>query len=90
MCCRLLGHLYCAEALVLLDKISEALEHLNPDNVKHINLELPGGEDNDEKRIKTSPPPSLYCVTNFSTTVLFFNFRVVSAQFGHSSRHNAV
>ncbi|XP_063908299.1 CCR4-NOT transcription complex subunit 10-like [Zophobas morio] len=57
---KLLGHLYCAEALVLLDKISEALEHLNPDNVKHINLELPGGEDNDEKRIKTSPPPKWF------------------------------
>ncbi|EFA06148.2 CCR4-NOT transcription complex subunit 10 isoform X1 [Tribolium castaneum] len=53
---KLLGHLYCAEALVLLDKISEALEHLNPENVKHINLELPKGDENEEKRIKTSPP----------------------------------
>ena len=30
---RLLGHLYAAEALVMLDHTSEALQHLSPDHV---------------------------------------------------------
>lgn len=60
--CRLLGHLYAAEAFVLLDKISEALEHLNPENVKDISFDLPPDEsisnNNEEGLIKTKPPSS--------------------------------
>lgn len=38
---RMLGHLYAAEALVLLDKISDAIEHLNPEHVKELTLMAP-------------------------------------------------
>jgi hypothetical protein len=37
----MLGHLYAAEALILLDKISEAIEHLNPEHVKELSLMFP-------------------------------------------------
>lgn len=37
----MLGHLYAAEALVLLDKISDAIEHLNPEHVKELTLMSP-------------------------------------------------
>ena len=33
MLCRLLGNLYVAEALVMLDHTSEALQYLSPDHV---------------------------------------------------------
>ena len=36
-----LGHTYAAEALVYLDRVSEALQHLNPDSVNNINISLP-------------------------------------------------
>lgn len=59
---RLLGHLYAAESLVLLDKISEALDHLNPENVKDISFDLPpdeiGSNNSEEHLIKAKPPPS--------------------------------
>lgn len=37
----MLGHLYAAEALVLLDKISDAIGHLNPEHVKELTLLAP-------------------------------------------------
>ncbi|KAJ8932066.1 hypothetical protein NQ314_014966, partial [Rhamnusium bicolor] len=55
---KLLAHLYAAESLVLLDKISEAVEYLNPENVKDISFEIPPDEEkSDESSIKTNPPP---------------------------------
>lgn len=57
--CRLLGHLYAAEALVLLDKIGDAMEHLNLENVKEISFDLPSDESNEvEDLVKAKPPPS--------------------------------
>ena len=43
-CGRMLGHLYAAEALVLLDKISDAIGHLNPEHVKDHTLTFPSAE----------------------------------------------
>ena len=43
-CGRMLGHLYAAEALVLLDKISDAIGHLNPEHVKDLTLIVPSAE----------------------------------------------
>jgi hypothetical protein len=40
----MLGHLYAAEALVLLDKISDAIGHLNPEHVKELTLLAPSTE----------------------------------------------
>jgi CCR4-NOT transcription complex subunit 10 len=46
---RMLGHLYAAEALVLLDKISDAVEHLNPEHVKELTLMSPCPEKDAER-----------------------------------------
>ena len=35
---RFLGHLYAAEALIALDRISDAIGHLNPENVTDVSL----------------------------------------------------
>ena len=40
----MLGHLYAAEALILLDKISDSIEHLNPEHVKELTLVYPPPE----------------------------------------------
>jgi hypothetical protein len=40
----MLGHLYAAEALVLLDKISDAIGHLNLEHVKDLTLIVPSAE----------------------------------------------
>nr|XP_023025866.1 CCR4-NOT transcription complex subunit 10 [Leptinotarsa decemlineata] len=54
---KLLAHLYAAESLVLLDKISEALEHLNPESIKDISFELPEDKEKPENiTLKTNPP----------------------------------
>ncbi|XP_044263264.1 CCR4-NOT transcription complex subunit 10 [Tribolium madens] len=76
---KLLGHLYCAEALVLLDKISEALEHLNPENVKHINLELPKGDESEDRRIKTSPPLKWF-PHNLPTAIATMQYNIAVAK----------
>lgn len=55
---RVLGHLYAAECLILLDKIPEAVDHLNPENIKDISFDLPDVEKKEENQIKTNPPPS--------------------------------
>ena len=36
---RLLGHLYAAESLVLLNRLNEAIPHLHPDNVSQLTAE---------------------------------------------------
>jgi len=35
---RFLGHLYAAEALISLDRISDAISHLNPENVSDVSV----------------------------------------------------
>lgn len=38
---RYLGQLYMGEALVVLDRIADAIQHLNPDTVTDISTSLP-------------------------------------------------
>ncbi|KAK5647472.1 hypothetical protein RI129_002364 [Pyrocoelia pectoralis] len=75
---RLLGHLYAAEALVLLDKIADALEHLNPENVKDISLHLPVSEIINEKDNIATNPPSKWFPTNLisARAVIHYNIAV--------------
>lgn len=35
---RFLGHLYAAEALISLDRISDAITHLSPENVSDVSM----------------------------------------------------
>ncbi|XP_075443150.1 CCR4-NOT transcription complex subunit 10 isoform X1 [Ascaphus truei] len=41
---KFLGHLYAAEALISLDRISDAITHLNPENVTDVSLEVSSNE----------------------------------------------
>lgn len=45
---------------MLLDKISEAIDHLNPENIKDISFDLPESDKKEENVIKTNPAPSKY------------------------------
>lgn len=49
---RLLGHLYAAESLVLLNRINEAIPHLHPDNVSK--LSHISSEDESSQHLHTS------------------------------------
>lgn len=59
---KLLGHLYAAECLVLLNKMTEAIDHLNPNNVKDFSFELPpekkdvDSEAEEKDEVRTNPP----------------------------------
>ncbi|XP_023227229.1 CCR4-NOT transcription complex subunit 10-B-like [Centruroides sculpturatus] len=46
---RLLAHLYAAEALILMDHIAEAIQHLNPDQIKDVSFTLPFSSEGDSK-----------------------------------------
>ncbi|KAL3288711.1 hypothetical protein HHI36_003146 [Cryptolaemus montrouzieri] len=90
---KLLGHLYAAESLVLLDKISEAIEHLNPENVKDIDFDLsPSAEKSkteEDDKIKTNPPPR-WCPTTLTSahSVMQYNLAVaktIRGQFEQAS-----
>ncbi|KAK9873762.1 hypothetical protein WA026_002117 [Henosepilachna vigintioctopunctata] len=78
---KLLGHLYAAESLILLDKTSEAIEHLNPENITDIDFHLPQAPDKatseENETIKTMPPTS-WCPTNLASahSVLQYNLAV--------------
>lgn len=73
---KLLGHLYTAESLIYLDKISEAIEYLNPENIKDISFELPQDQP-ESSLVKNSPPPkwfpnniqSVYSVMQYNIAV---------------------
>lgn len=41
---RFLGHLYAAEALISMDRISDAITHLNPENVSDVFLGVSSSE----------------------------------------------
>ncbi|MGH0120543.1 UNVERIFIED_CONTAM: hypothetical protein FKN15_067280 [Acipenser sinensis] len=41
---KFLGHLYAAEALISLDRISDAINHLNPENVTDVSLGISSNE----------------------------------------------
>lgn len=47
---RLLGHLYAAEAYLMCNRISDAIDHLNPDKIKDISLAFPNPSELDKER----------------------------------------
>lgn len=56
---RYLAHLYAGEALILMDRITEATDHLNPDNVKDITFTLPASSEetkSNDKADETNKP----------------------------------
>ncbi|XP_007544091.1 CCR4-NOT transcription complex subunit 10 isoform X1 [Poecilia formosa] len=72
---RFLGHLYAAEALISLDRISDAITHLNPENISDVSLGMLSSEQ-DQGHEKGDEPiePSA------KKTPLFYPSSVAAAQ----------
>uniref|UniRef100_A0A8B9PH14 CCR4-NOT transcription complex subunit 10 n=1 Tax=Apteryx owenii TaxID=8824 RepID=A0A8B9PH14_APTOW len=79
--CRFLGHLYAAEALISLDRISDAITHLNPENVTDVSLGISSNEqdqgsdkgENEAMESSGKQTPQCYpsSVTSARTMMLF-------------------
>lgn len=58
---RFLGHLYAAEALISLDRISDAIAHLNPENVSDVSMGVLTSEQDQGRWLDPLlKPPSLF------------------------------
>ncbi|CAL8287266.1 unnamed protein product [Merluccius merluccius] len=77
---KFLGHLYAAEALISLDRISDAIAHLNPENVTDVSLgvltsEQDQGSDKGDEPVETSAKQTPLCypssVTSARAMMLF-------------------
>lgn len=51
---KMLGNLYAAESLIFMDKISEALEHLKPENLQDLNTFtlMPEVQEKDKEKME--------------------------------------
>ncbi|KAL1512678.1 hypothetical protein ABEB36_002234 [Hypothenemus hampei] len=80
---KLLGHLYAAECLILIDDIPEAMKHLDPQQIKDIDFHFPREETGEEARIKTNPPPKWF-PNNLATVhaVMQYNLAVAKTMRG--------
>ncbi|XP_020655140.3 CCR4-NOT transcription complex subunit 10 [Pogona vitticeps] len=78
---KFLGHLYAAEALISLDRISDAITHLNPENVTDVSLGISSNEqdqgsdkgENEAMEPSGKQTPQCYpsSVTSARTMMLF-------------------
>uniref|UniRef100_A0A665TBM0 CCR4-NOT transcription complex subunit 10 n=1 Tax=Echeneis naucrates TaxID=173247 RepID=A0A665TBM0_ECHNA len=77
---RFLGHLYAAEALISLDRISDAIAHLNPENVSDVSMgvlssEQDQGSDKGDEPVEPSGKQTPLCypssVTSARAMMLF-------------------
>uniref|UniRef100_A0A8C2Y223 CCR4-NOT transcription complex subunit 10 n=1 Tax=Capra hircus TaxID=9925 RepID=A0A8C2Y223_CAPHI len=80
--CRFLGHLYAAEALISLDRISDAITHLNPENVTDVSLGISsneqdqGSDKGENEAMESSGKRAPQCYpssVNSARTVMLFN-----------------
>lgn len=53
---KMLGNLYAAESLIMMNKISEAIEYLKPENIVDLNTFIPIPETLDKDKDKTEEP----------------------------------
>lgn len=67
---RFLGHLYAAEALISLDRISDAIAHLNPENVSDVSMGVLTSEQDQGK----SPSPQLLKPRSFISSLMWYLF----------------
>ncbi|KAM8967479.1 CCR4-NOT transcription complex subunit 10 isoform 2-T2 [Pelodytes ibericus] len=79
---KFLGHLYAAEALISLDRISDAITHLNPENVTDVSLGISSNEqeqgsdrgDNEPMESVGKPMPQCYpSSVTYARTMMLFN-----------------
>ncbi|XP_003215704.1 CCR4-NOT transcription complex subunit 10 isoform X1 [Anolis carolinensis] len=78
---KFLGHLYAAEALISLDRISDAITHLNPENVTDVSLGISsneqdqGSDKGENEAMETTGKQTPQCypssVTSARTMMLF-------------------
>lgn len=69
---RFLGHLYAAEALISLDRISDAIAHLNPENVSDVSMGvLTSEQDQGQSVSQCAALKAWIFVLPFITLVLF-------------------
>ncbi|XP_049586252.1 CCR4-NOT transcription complex subunit 10 isoform X2 [Syngnathus scovelli] len=78
---KFLGHLYAAEALISLDRISDAIAHLNPENVIDVSIGVltseqdPAGSDKGDEPVESSGKLTPLCypsnVTSARAMMLF-------------------
>ncbi|XP_061631377.1 CCR4-NOT transcription complex subunit 10 isoform X5 [Phyllopteryx taeniolatus] len=77
---KFLGHLYAAEALISLERISDAIMHLNPDNVTDVSIgvltsEQDPGSDKGDETVESSGKQTPLCypssVTSARAMMLF-------------------
>lgn len=78
---KMLGHLYAAEALILMDKIPEAIaEHLDPEYVKDISLAFPGEAPTEEDEIPVNTkPPTKWFPENLTTAHALMQYNLAVA-----------
>ncbi|XP_030637668.1 CCR4-NOT transcription complex subunit 10 [Chanos chanos] len=79
---KFLGHLYAAEALISLDRISDAITHLNPENVTDVSLGVStsepdqGSEKGDLEPVESSGKQTPLCYpssVNSARAMMLFN-----------------
>uniref|UniRef100_A0A8C4HXC0 CCR4-NOT transcription complex subunit 10 n=1 Tax=Dicentrarchus labrax TaxID=13489 RepID=A0A8C4HXC0_DICLA len=77
---KFLGHLYAAEALISLDRISDAIAHLNPENISDVSMgvltsEQDQGSDKGDEPVESSGKQTPMCypssVTSARAMMLF-------------------
>lgn len=77
---KFLGHLYAAEALISLDRISDAIAHLNPENISDVSMgvltsEQDQGSDKGDEPVESSGKQTPLCypssVTSARAMMLF-------------------
>lgn len=67
---RFLGHLYAAEALISLDRISDAIAHLNPENVSDVSMGVLTSEQDQGKSLS----PLLLKPWSFISSLMWYLF----------------
>ncbi|XP_063735523.1 CCR4-NOT transcription complex subunit 10 isoform X3 [Eleginops maclovinus] len=72
---KFLGHLYAAEALISLDRISDAIAHLNPENVSDVSMGVLSSEQDQAGSDKGEEP-----VESWKQTPLCYPSSVTSAR----------
>ncbi|KAK1119018.1 hypothetical protein K0M31_013790 [Melipona bicolor] len=82
---KMLGNLYAAESLIFMDKISEAIEYLKPENILDLNTSvlIPETQDKDKEKLDEviSKPIKMWYPTTVPTgiAVLRYNLAVAYA-----------
>ncbi|KZC13924.1 CCR4-NOT transcription complex subunit 10 [Dufourea novaeangliae] len=87
---KMLGNLYAAESLIFMDKISEAIEYLKPENIQDLNtfVPIPESQDKEKSDELVSRPIKMWYPATVPTgiAVLRYNLAVAYAIRGELDR----